>query len=154
MDDHLDPSLTALVNPPETLTLAGATLTLTPLVMRDLPAFQAAIRPIVTELRGVDLQEGLNFAQVQGALLDHLDATMTAVAIMSRADRSWLEGLAVDDFITLTARVLRINADFFMTRLLPTLNGALEGLVATLTARGTGSMSPPGSSAPAIATGS
>lgn len=62
MDDHLDPSLTALVNPPETLTLAGATLTLTPLVMRDLPAFQAAIRPIVTELRGVDLQEGLNFA--------------------------------------------------------------------------------------------
>ena len=148
-----DHGLTALVTVPETLTLAGVTLTLTPLVMRDLPAFQRAIHPIVGALQGVDLADGLDFARVQGALLEHLDATLDAVALMSKADRPWLEGLAVDDFITLTARALRINADFFMTRILPTLNRELEDLVATLTARGTGSSLPPGLSAPATATG-
>ena len=153
MADNLDHSLTELVSVPETLTLAGVTLSLTPLVMRDLPAFQRAIRPIVAELKGLDLTEGLDFARVQGALLAQLDATLDAVAIMSKADRAWLEGLAIDDFITLTARALRINADFFMTRILPTLNGALEDLVATLTAGRTGSRLPPDWSAPGIAMG-
>ena len=148
-----DHGLTALVTVPETLTLAGVTLTLTPLVMRDLPAFQLAIRPIVAALKGLDLTAGLDFARVQGALLEHLDATLDAVALMSKADRPWLEGLAVDDFITLTARALRINADFFMTRILPTLNRELEDLVTTLTAGRTGSPSPPDWSAPGTATG-
>ena len=154
MNDHLDHSLTDLVTVPETLTVAGVTLTLTPLVMRDLPAFQRAIRPIVAALKGVDLADGLDFARVQGALLENLDATLEAVAIMSKADRPWLEGLAVDDFITLTARALRINADFFMTRILPTLNRELEDLVATLTTGRTGSPSPPDWSAPGTATAS
>ena len=149
-----DHGLTALVTVPETLTLAGVTLTLTPLVMRDLPGFQRVIKPIVAALQGVDMKEGLDFASVQGALLENLDATLEAVAIMSKADRPWLEGLAVDDFITLTARALRINADFFMTRILPTLNRELEDLVATLSARGTGSRLPPDLSAPGTATAS
>ena len=152
--DDTDRSLTALVNNAESLTLAGVTLSLTPLVMRDLPAFQQAIRPLVAGLKDMDLNDGVNFAQVQSALLANLEDTMTAVAIMAKADREWLEGLAVDDFITLTARALRINADFFMTRILPTLNRELEDLVATLTARGTGSSLPPGLSAPATATAS
>ncbi len=154
MADKLDHSLAELVTVPETLTLAGVNLTLTPLVMRDLPAFQKAIRPIVAGLKDVDLNDGLNFAQVQSALLANLEDTMTAVAIMAKADRPWLEGLAIDDFITLTARALRINADFFMTRILPTLNLELEGLVATLTTGRTGSPSPPDLSAPATAMGS
>ena len=137
--DDTDRSLTALVNNAESLTLAGVTLSLTPLVMRDLPAFQRAIRPLVAGLKDMNLNDGVNFAQVQSALLANLEDTMTAVAIMSKTDREWLEGLAVDDFITLTARALRINADFFMTRILPTLNRELEDLVATLSARGTGS---------------
>ena len=152
--DDTDRSLTALVNNAESLTLAGVTLSLTPLVMRDLPAFQRAIRPLVAGLKDMNLNDGVNFAQVQSALLANLEDTMTAVAIMSKTDREWLEGLAVDDFITLTARALRINADFFMTRILPTLNRELEDLVATLTARGTGSSLPPGLSAPATATAS
>lgn len=152
--DDTDRSLTALVNNAESLTLAGVTLSLTPLVMRDLPAFQRAIRPLVAGLKDMNLNDGVNFAQVQSALLANLEDTMTAVAIMSKTDREWLEGLAVDDFITLTARALRINADFFMTRILPTLNRELEDLVATLTARGTGSSLPPDWSAPATATAS
>ena len=152
MNDHLDHSLTDLVTVPETLTVAGVTLSLSPLVMRDLPAFQRAIRPIVAGLKDVDLNDGVNFAQVQSALLANLEDTMTAVAIMAKADREWLEGLAVDDFITLTARALRINADFFMTRMLPTLNRELEDLVATLTTGRTGSPSPPDWSAPGTAT--
>ena len=152
--DDTDRSLTALVNNAESLTLAGVTLSLTPLVMRDLPAFQRAIRPLVAGLKDMNLNDGVNFAQVQSALLANLEDTMTAVAIMSKTDREWLEGLAVDDFITLTARALRINADFFMTRILPTLNRELEDLVTTLTAGRTGSPSPPDWSAPGTATAS
>lgn len=143
--DASDRSLAELVNTPETITIAGVTLTLQPLVMRDLAGFQRAIKPIVAALKGVDMKDGLNFALMQGALLDNLESTMDAVEIMSKADREWLEGLAIDDFITLTAHTLRINAGFFIARILPTLNTELDGLVTTLTANRTGSILPPDS---------
>jgi len=154
MTDMPDRSLAELVNVPATLTLAGETLTLTPLVMRDLPAFLAAIRPIQAALTGLDLRGGVGFAALQGALLAHPESALTIVTILARRERDWVEGLALDDFITLAARAFAVNGHFFMTRVVPTLNAELEGVVQALGRAWSapGSTSPPASSAPATAT--
>lgn len=157
-----DSSLAQLTAAPVRLELAGRALALSPLKMRELPAFQAAIVPLLDALAGRDLSDGAVFAELPRLLLAHAGPAMAAVALMSRQEPDWVADLDPDDFLTLAARSLAVNAAFFTTRLLPTLTRELDGLfralggtaAAQLPTAPTGSTSPPASSAPATATAS
>lgn len=150
-----DTSLSRLTAAPVTLELAGRSMALSPLKMRELPAFQGAIAPLLDALDGHDLSDGAVIAELPRLLLAHAAPAMDAVAVMSRQEPDWIADLDPDDFLTLAARSLAVNAAFFTTRLLPTLTRELEGLVQALSGAGTaptGLISPPASSAPATAT--
>lgn len=160
MDELLttDSGLAALVDAPEALDLAGETLNLTPLKMRELPAFQRAVAPILADLQGHDLTSDIGLAAVQGAvqgaILTHLDAAMDAVALMARRERDWIEDLDPDAFLVLAARTFAVNARFFSQRIMPALTRELGGLFTALTPAATGSPSPPPSPKPASRRGS
>ena len=156
MDELLttDSGLAALVDAPEALDLAGETLNLTPLKMRELPAFQRAVAPILADLQGHDLTSDIGLAAVQGAILTHLDAAMDAVALMARRERDWIEDLDPDAFLVLAARTFAVNARFFTQRIMPALTRELGGLFTALTPAATGSPSPPPSPRPASRRGS
>ena len=156
MDELLttDSGLAALVDAPEALDLAGETLRLTPLKMRELPAFQRAVAPILADLQGQDLTSDIGLAAVQGAILTHLDAAMDAVALMARRERDWIEDLDPDAFLVLAARTFAVNARFFSQRIMPALTRELGGLFTALTPAATGLPSPPPSPKPASRRGS
>ena len=71
------------------------------------------------------------------------------LALATRRDRAWIEGLALDEAVTLAAAVSEVNADFFVRRVAPSIAQAGERLALSLSA---GTMPSPGSSPPATAT--
>lgn len=90
---------------------------ITPVKVRDLPAFLAAIEPIARDLATGD---------IIAALARNADAVITATAIGAGVERAWLEEQDVDTLVDLAAKVLEVNADFFVHRVLPKLAAAAE----------------------------
>lgn len=123
----MNPSdLDVLVPQGQELELAGQHLTISPLVVGELPAMLKAVRPFAEQLAGEPDWLAL--------LCDHGDALLTALALASRQPRDRVDALALDDAITLAAAVFEVNADFFVRRVAPrvgdlaqSLNGRLAG---------------------------
>jgi hypothetical protein len=107
---------------------------ITPIKVRDLPRFLKVIEPIAAELAVGD---------ISGALIRHTDAVIEATAIGAGVDRAWLEDQTPDVLAELAAKVLEVNAGFFVQRVLPVLQGAADRLAQT--ASGGTSGSPPSS---------
>jgi hypothetical protein len=93
-----------------------------PVRVRDLPRFLKAIEPIAQELSAGD---------IAGALMRHADAVIEATAIGARVERAWLEEQTADVLAELAAKVLEVNADFFVRRVLPVVTAAAERLAQT-----------------------
>ncbi|MGV1045260.1 DUF6631 family protein [Limnohabitans sp.] len=137
-DPTLDPisdpisDLNVLVPQARALELAGQRLTISPLVVGELPAMLKVVRPFAEQLSGDP--DWLTL------LCDHGEALLGALSIASRQPRDWVHGLALDDAITLAATVFEVNADFFVRRVAPkvgdlaqSLSGQRKGLSAGTT---------------------
>lgn len=118
--------LDLLVPQAQTLELAGQHLSISPLVLGELPAMLKAVRPFAEQLAGEPDWLAL--------LCEHGDALLAALALASRQPRDWVAALALDEAITLTTAVFEVNADFFVRRVAPKvgdlaqrLNGQLAG---------------------------
>lgn len=114
-----------------------------PVKVKDLPAFLAAVEPIARDLAAGD---------ILAALARHADGVIAATAIGAGVERAWLEQQDADVLVDLAARVVEVNADFFVRRVLPAITQAAERLAAMQTVSG-GTNGSPGSSAQASAIG-
>ena len=112
--------LEALVPQAQVLELAGLRLTISPLVVGELPAMLKAVRPFAEQL-GSD-------PDWLALLCDHGDALLTALALASRQPRDWVDALALDNAVTLAAAVFEVNADFFVRRVAPKVGDLAQGL--------------------------
>lgn len=125
--------LEQLINAPQVLDIAGRRVEVSPLRVRELPAFLAAVKPIAAELSaGVELVD---------LLADQAEAIIAAVAIGARVERAWLDELLPDDLVALAGAVLEVNADFFARRVLPAMTERMTGLAASLAGRTSSSAS-------------
>jgi hypothetical protein len=109
-------------------------IAITPIKVRDLPRFLKAIEPIAAELATGD---------ISGALMRHAEAVIEATTIGSGVERAWLDIQTPDVLAELASRVLGVNADFFVHRVLPVIQDAADRLAQT--AFGGTSGSPPSS---------
>lgn len=101
---------------PVTITVAGESLTISPIKTRELPRMLKAVKPIAAEIQAED---------VAGALLANADCLIEAVAIGARKPRVWVDELDLDDLVMLASAVLEVNGDFFVRAVLP---GATEAM--------------------------
>jgi hypothetical protein len=126
---------------PQVVTVAGTALELTPIRLGELPRILAAVRPIAADLSTEPDWLAL--------LARHGEAVLELLALATRRDRAWIEGLALDEAVTLACAVFEVNADFFVRRVTPSIAQAGERLAPILSA---GTTPSPGSSPPATAT--
>jgi hypothetical protein len=115
-----------------------------PVRVRDLPRFLRAIEPIAAELAAGDLA---------AAMMRHADGLIEATAIGARVERAWLEEQTPDVLATLAARVLEVNADFFLRRVLPVVTAAADRLAQSANVASGGTSGSPPSSMPVSPTG-
>ncbi len=129
---------------PLVVTVAGTALELTPIRLGELPRILAALRPLAAEL-STELAAEPDWLDLLGR---HGEAVLELLALATRRDRAWIEGLALDEAVTLACAVFEVNADFFVRQVAPSIAQVGERLAPILSA---GTMPSPGSSPPATA---
>ena len=109
------------------LAIHGETLAIMPLKVGQMPAFLRAITPVMHHLSSSEIDWIALFGE-RG------DDLLSAIAIAVKKPRSWVDDLAADEAIVLAAKVIEVNADFFVRRVAPkvgdlaqSLNGRLAG---------------------------
>lgn len=85
---------------------------ISPLKVREMPPFLRALRPVLAQLASGD---------VLGALAEHADCLIEAVAIGARVDREWLSEQPPDVLVQLASQIVAANVDFFARRVMPEL---------------------------------
>ena len=106
---------------PTQVTLGDGTLfELGPVRLGELPRLLACARPLQDDLTPQPDWLAL--------LLKHSDAVLQMLSICSRRPREWVDGLALDDAVLLCTAVFEVNADFFVARVAPAVQGAAQRL--------------------------
>ncbi|MGH7343280.1 MAG: DUF6631 family protein [Candidatus Rokuibacteriota bacterium] len=105
---------------PESLVIDGETIEISPLRIGELPAFTRAIKPFAEQLAGEMHWPSL--------VADHGEAVLEALAIATRRPREWVDGLALDEAVTLASAVFEANADFFIRRVRHAITRAAASL--------------------------
>lgn len=110
--------LANLIPQPVTVTAGGREVAVTPIRVRELPAFAAAVEPMLHEIAS-----GTGVAEL---MTRDVESLIKAVVIGARLERAFVDDLELDELLNLAAAVLEVNADFFVRRLAPALNLAVE----------------------------
>lgn len=103
------------------ISLAGDVVAIKPLKIGQMPAFLRAITPVMQQLGG----NGIDWLALFG---EHGDDLLTAVSIAISKPRAWVDALDADEAILVAAKVIEVNADFFIRTVMPRLNEQMGGL--------------------------
>ena len=106
-----------------TETIAGETLSIPNLKVRQLSAFAKVSEPYMPLVVTADYM---------AVLTHHTEAACQAVSIVTGAEVAWLMDLGPDDMLRLISAVYEVNFDFFARRLLPERAAAGERLMALM----------------------
>ncbi|NCP64099.1 MAG: hypothetical protein GW836_05515 [Paraglaciecola sp.] len=102
---------------PTDLTIANETLVISPIRVGEIPKILSAIKPFSEQL----MADQIDWL---GIITQHGDSLLAAIAIAARKPQDWVEALSLDDAITLATALFEVNADFFVQRVVPTLQQA------------------------------
>lgn len=144
---------TLLAAPATTLQVAGKTLTINRIRMRQLPRVLELVLPMKDLLmkskpngQAKHLQKASNF-DIPTLMMKHGNDLVQLIAEIQAhgnegVDADWVADLEIDEMINLTSKVLEINLDFFILRVVPSLSQALAGLNAGIQTKFLAGMTP------------
>lgn len=121
------------------VTVRGRKIVVREVDMKSLTPFAAACAPFLSEFdeagrlgdrRDPDTGEPVPADQFTlfKVLAEHGPAFVNAAALVSDADKAFLENLRPDEFFEVAAKVVEINGNFFVLRLAPTLLRFAQGV--------------------------
>jgi len=101
--------------------VAGETVEVWPLRVRQLAPFAAAMAPVLEAYEHVRraLPEEPEPAWWAGLVRDYAPALIPALAVALDRPAAWVGELFLDDLTRLAVVVFRVNADFFVQRMMP-----------------------------------
>lgn len=102
---EIDADLAILTAAPKTIEVAGRSITLAPVRIRDLLALQDACKPIMEWLAS------FNFA---GAMVNAHEPAVRFLVTSACVDLEFVESLTLADAVTLANAAMEANADFFV----------------------------------------
>lgn len=110
------------------LEVRGETLEVTPVRVKELPAFARAVHPLLPHI-APDSESQLSWADLMTLYSDSL---IDAVALGIRKPRAWVEEMEVDELVAAVGAVATVNVDFFVRRLLPRVTETAAEVTKTL----------------------
>lgn len=122
----LDDAFDVIETPKVTVSISTGKLDITPVRIKELPAFTRAIEPFVQEI----MAPGDNDVDVAGLLIKNSEQVIDAVVIGTRLSRAAIDALDVDDLVVLAGAVIEVNLDFFIRRVAPRMSRLTEALMA------------------------
>lgn len=129
MQEHAPDDLSVIEPLADEVIFAGKKRKITPIKVGQLPRFTRAFKGI-----GMQHVQGLangDPAMMFDLIAEHGDNVIEAVTVASCIDRKEVEGAELDELVMLAAVVMRVNANFFVHRLLPAIRQAAAQAKAT-----------------------
>jgi hypothetical protein len=120
---------------PRKITVAGETIEVSPLRVRDLPAMARALAPIATAIPAIAGAANPTAALAQAASEDvgrWIEAIISGVAVATGRPEEWVGELEIDEIITLAGAVVEANVDFFVRSILPRIQDAARRVTAAI----------------------
>lgn len=99
-------------------------LSVTAITVRELPAFMAAIEPIIADIAAGN--------SVSDMMLSNVEAVINAVVIGLRTERAVVDAMSLDTLVDAAFAVFEVNADFFARRVMPKITQASERMAQAL----------------------
>lgn len=124
----------------QVVTVGGELIEVTPLTIGQLPAFTRALRPCLAQFDGA----GDGGVDIAALLAEHGEHIIEAVAVAVRRPREWVSALPADEFIALAEKIMEVNADFFLRRVLPALTSATQRITSMVGRTPSNASSPTG----------
>lgn len=119
-DDVIDPQAGS-----QAVTVGGETIKVAPLTIGQVPAFARAIRPAagLFQVAGAGPDQRVDI-DVLALVAEHGEAIMEAVAIALDREPEWVRGLDMASFAAVAETIIRVNWDFFSSRVMPVVSRA------------------------------
>lgn len=119
------PTLETYVSVPREIVVGGKTLQITPLRVRQIPAFLREVGPAGSLLMG---------GNVAQAVALHGEGIARAMAVATGESEDSIGDLLPDAFLELVGVVMEVNADFFGQRVAPQIAALQKSAAARMTA--------------------
>jgi len=104
----------------------GVDIVVTPVKVKNLPAFLAAIEPVVSQLGRKTSASAAE--DLLSALATHAPNVIKATAVGAGVEEKWLGEQTTEVLVDLATAVLEVNMDFFVQVLLPRVTAAIGPL--------------------------
>ena len=104
----------------------GVDIVITPVKVKNLPAFLAAIEPVVRQLGRKTSASAAE--DLLSALATHAPNVIKATAVGAGVEEKWLGEQTTEVLVDLATAVLEVNMDFFVQVLLPRVTAAIGPL--------------------------
>ena len=108
--------------------VGGREVAVCPLKVGQLPAFASAVRPLLPQLNSFVTEREFNLAAAFDLVEQHFDTVLIAAAAATSIPEEEIQEAAVDEFVELVVAIFAVNVDFFVKRLLPSLERDLAEL--------------------------
>jgi hypothetical protein len=118
--------LNAMIPLVPTLHVGGMDIPIRQIKLGQLPAVLRAVQPVahlITEREKLD---------IPSIFMLYADECLTLISVLSGQPRAWVDQLETDEGITLFAALFEVNLDFFIQKVLPTVEGAVKQLAAKI----------------------
>ena len=118
---------------PKIVCIQNEDIEITPLKFKQFGVFIRTVKPIVSCVNEmINQDESQMTVQIAELLSEHCDNVLKAVSIATGKSEDWVGQLNLADAIDLTQTVIEVNLDFFVQRMMPTFNQAVQNLTARL----------------------
>ncbi|SFM67288.1 DUF6631 family protein [Nitrosomonas communis] len=107
------------------VTAGGEAIVITPIKVKELNAFLAAIQPVLGDLIKKEID-------VMALVLKSPEAVIKATAIGCRKSVDWINELGIDELAKLALAMIEVNTDFFVQKVLPAVQTGMQNLTAKL----------------------
>ena len=108
------------------ITIRDENLTIKPFKFGELPRVFKAIEPLSASITALVQTQSFNASSIGFLFSSGGDGILDLLAVGTRKPRSWVDDLEMDEGIEVLTAVLEVNADFFIQKVLPRINEALE----------------------------
>ena len=101
-------------------------LTIKPFKFGELPKVFKAVETLSSTIGNLMSERNTSPSTITALIADGGDGIFELMVIGSKKDKAWIEELEMDEGVELLTTIIEVNADFFIQKVLPTLNKTLE----------------------------
>lgn len=123
--------LNALLPDSLKLKIAGETVVLKPLQVKNLKKVLEIMKPMASYFPSIGATPEKEPIDFMGLVINHTDTVVQLIALFVDKSEEWVGDLNIAELIDILSAIVEMNLDFFTQRVLPSVSQAMGRLVLT-----------------------